>query len=61
MYSGTYYGTPVAVKVIDNRAEGDLKGRCNLEAVLSEQLSHPNVVRTLATYHNDSQVGGAVA
>ncbi|WIA44433.1 hypothetical protein OEZ86_007193 [Tetradesmus obliquus] len=50
VYRGDYFGSKVAVKVLDGHAvlrRDETTGFC-LEALLSEQLKHPNIVRTLA-------------
>eukprot|EP00879_Flechtneria_rotunda_P001352 GHRR01001502.1.p1 GENE.GHRR01001502.1~~GHRR01001502.1.p1 ORF type:complete len:1180 (+),score=462.14 GHRR01001502.1:255-3794(+) len=50
VYRGAYFGTKVAVKVLDGSAvlRRDEVTGFSLEALLSERLNHPNVVRTLA-------------
>ncbi|KAF6260297.1 kinase-like domain-containing protein [Scenedesmus sp. NREL 46B-D3] len=50
VYRGDYFGSKVAVKVLDGHAvlrRDETTGFC-LEALLSEQLKHPNIMRALA-------------
>ena len=44
VYYGTFFGTPVAVKVIDSEVK---EGKEMLEAVISANLRHPGVVSTI--------------
>lgn len=46
VYYGTWFGSPVAVKVIDSEVKED-GGKDMLEAVISAGLKHPGVITTL--------------
>lgn len=62
VYKGHFHGELVAVKVLEPDAvarRDPATGAC-LEAVLSEGLSHPNVVRTLAWRVVTGEVRGVV-
>lgn len=50
VYRGSYFGTKVAVKVLESEAvtRRDPATGASLEAVLSRGLCHPNIVQTLA-------------
>ena len=61
VYYATWFGTPVAVKIIESDAS---KAGPTLEAVLSTRLKHPLVVSTLKHFHRmvrkcGSEKGGA--
>ncbi|KAI8472786.1 MAG: hypothetical protein J3K34DRAFT_519492 [Monoraphidium minutum] len=60
VYKGSYWGTKVAVKVIDGDAvlRRDPETGASLEAVLSLSLAHPNIARTLAwrTVHGEHRL-----
>lgn len=44
VYLGQYNGEPVAIKILEWEAQGG--GSSVLEALLSTQIEHPNIVRT---------------
>ncbi|KXZ54057.1 hypothetical protein GPECTOR_5g165 [Gonium pectorale] len=47
VYYGTWNGLPVAVKMIDNRLTKTNTEGVSLEALMGQELSHPNIVKTI--------------
>ncbi|PNH04713.1 hypothetical protein TSOC_009091 [Tetrabaena socialis] len=47
VYYGTWNGKPVAVKMIDNKLTKTNTDGVSLEALMGQELSHPNIVKTI--------------
>ncbi|EFJ43286.1 hypothetical protein VOLCADRAFT_96512 [Volvox carteri f. nagariensis] len=47
VYYGTWNGMPVAVKMIDNKLTKTNTEGVSLEALMGQELSHPNIVKTI--------------
>ncbi|KAG2452936.1 hypothetical protein HYH02_002274 [Chlamydomonas schloesseri] len=47
VYYGTWNGLPVAVKMIDNRLTKTNTEGVSLEALMGQELAHPNIVKTI--------------
>ncbi|GFR46705.1 hypothetical protein Agub_g8325 [Astrephomene gubernaculifera] len=47
VYYGTWNGMPVAVKMIDNKLTKTNTEGISLEALMGQELSHPNIVKTI--------------
>ncbi|KAL6762195.1 hypothetical protein V8C86DRAFT_691715 [Haematococcus lacustris] len=47
VYAGTWYGTPVAVKVVDQDVRSLQACGASMEAILGAELRHPHIIATL--------------
>ncbi|GLI62576.1 hypothetical protein VaNZ11_005250 [Volvox africanus] len=65
VYYGTWNGMPVAVKMIDNKLTKTNTEGVSLEALMGQELAHPNIVKTIKyvmrTTLNASSVSGSTS